>query len=571
MTGRVVTSDAARAGELRHVAVTLHLEDGRAVLYDDARRFGDLDLRDADGWLERDAQLGVEPLSDAFTAERLHELTRTSITPIRNWLLDQRRVAGVGNIYAVEALYRAGIRPTRRARTLKRRETELLRATLRDVLQESIDARGTTISDYRDGSGEPGSFNRRLQAYDRAGEACGGAAAPSSGWCCRTGPRSTARLPEMIGRPRPPGRPAGGRSGIVPEPAGIYRMMGPGDEVLYVGKSVRVRSTAALLLPRGPQREGREIISHTHRIDWEYAPNEFAAVLAEMRSIQKTRPPFNVEHKRDRWFCFVKLTREEAPRLYVVREVLDDGAIYFGPFRGPRAYGPSSAKCATCWSCGTARRPRACASPTSSTCSRSRCQTAATRMQPLCLRGDVGKCLAPCAGRCTKHEYRAQVELARRFLDGDADIPLTILRQRMDTAADRLHFEYAAELRDRMNRLEEARAELISLRGLIESLSFVYEVPGHQDGDRAYIIRRGSIREELPAPTSPRERAALYERAARLLERRETFAPVSRRRRRRRSCCWRAGSGCGPRSWTGRGRRRRCGVRSGRLRTAPLL
>jgi formamidopyrimidine-DNA glycosylase len=106
-----------RAGEaLRHVAVTLHLTDGRAVLYDDARRFGDLDLRDERGWAERDAELGVEPLSDAFTAERLHALTRTSITPIRNWLLDQRRVAGVGNIYAVEALFRAGIRPTRRAR-----------------------------------------------------------------------------------------------------------------------------------------------------------------------------------------------------------------------------------------------------------------------------------------------------------------------------------------------------------------------------------------------------------------------------------------------------------------------
>jgi excinuclease ABC subunit C len=76
------------------------------------------------------------------------------------------------------------------------------------------------------------------------------------------------------------------------------------------------------------------------------------------------------------------------------------------------------------------------------------------------------------------HEYHAQVELARRFLDGDADVPLTILRQRMATAADRLHFEYAANLRDRMYRLEDARAELVSLRGFIDSLSFVYEVPG---------------------------------------------------------------------------------------------
>jgi formamidopyrimidine-DNA glycosylase len=172
MTGRVVTSDATRAGELRHVAVSLHLTDGRAVLYDDARRFGDLDLRDDAGWVERTAQLGVEPLSDEFTTELLHSLTRTSITPIRNWLLDQRRVAGVGNIYAVEALHRAGVRPTRRAKTLKRRETALLRDTLRAVLQESIDARGTTISDYRDGSGERGNFDQRLLAYDREGLPC---------------------------------------------------------------------------------------------------------------------------------------------------------------------------------------------------------------------------------------------------------------------------------------------------------------------------------------------------------------------------------------------------------------
>jgi formamidopyrimidine-DNA glycosylase len=172
MTGRVVTSDAPRSGELRHIAVRLHLSDGRAILYDDARRFGDLDLRDDAGWLVRDSELGVEPLSDVFSADLLHGLTRHSVTPIRNWLLDQRRVAGVGNIYAVEALFRAGIRPTRRARTLRRRESTALHAALRTVLQESIDARGTTISDYRDASGEPGGYDRRLRVYDRHGEPC---------------------------------------------------------------------------------------------------------------------------------------------------------------------------------------------------------------------------------------------------------------------------------------------------------------------------------------------------------------------------------------------------------------
>jgi formamidopyrimidine-DNA glycosylase len=172
MTGRVVASDAARAGELRHVAVRFELDDGRALLYDDARRFGCLDLRDAKTWPARDAELGVEPLSDAFTPAHLHALTRASITPIRNFLLDQRKVAGVGNIYANEALFRAHIRPTRRARTLTKRETAALRDALRAVLQEAIDFRGTTISDYRDADGAEGGFDVRLQVYGRDGLPC---------------------------------------------------------------------------------------------------------------------------------------------------------------------------------------------------------------------------------------------------------------------------------------------------------------------------------------------------------------------------------------------------------------
>jgi excinuclease ABC subunit C len=301
---------------------------------------------------------------------------------------------------------------------------------------------------------------------------------------------------------------------------GIYRMIGPGNDVLYVGKSVRVRGRLLSYFRADRGEKAADIISHTHRIDWEYAPSEFAALLLEMRSIQRWRPPFNVEHKRDRVFCFVKLTRDEAPRLLVVREVLDDGAVYFGPFRGPQ-------------------RVRDVVREIRDLLELRDC-TGSTRMrfadqldlfgadpQPLCIRADVRKCLGPCAGRCTKAEYAAQVELARRFLDGDADIPLTILRRRMDAAADRLHFEYAAELRDRMNRLEEARSELVSLRGFIESLSFVYEVPGHGGATRAYVIRRGSIREEMDVSADGAARALLTERAHRLLQRRETYARVA--------------------------------------------
>jgi formamidopyrimidine-DNA glycosylase len=173
MTGRVVVSNAQRAKDLRHVAVRFDLDDGTALLYDDIRRFGRLELFSADSWSERQEQtLGVEPLSNDFTADKLFELTRTSIVPIRNWLLDQRHVVGIGNIYAAEALFRAGVRPTRRTRTLTRAECARLRDTIRSVLAEAIRKRGTTISDYRDASGEEGGFVGRLQVYDRHGQPC---------------------------------------------------------------------------------------------------------------------------------------------------------------------------------------------------------------------------------------------------------------------------------------------------------------------------------------------------------------------------------------------------------------
>jgi formamidopyrimidine-DNA glycosylase len=172
MTGRVVVSNAERARDLRHVAVQFDLDNGTSLLYDDSRRFGSIEVYATDAWHTRQITLGVEPLSDEFTGEMLFDMTRTSISPIRNWLLDQTRVSGIGNIYASEALYRAGVRPTRRANKLTRAEAARLRDTLREVLQASIDKRGTTLSDYRDADGVEGGFEPLLLVYDRDGQKC---------------------------------------------------------------------------------------------------------------------------------------------------------------------------------------------------------------------------------------------------------------------------------------------------------------------------------------------------------------------------------------------------------------
>lgn len=172
MTGRLVVDDSPRAAELAHIAARFRLHDGRTLLFDDTRRFGRIELLDRNGWKERNRALGAEPLSRSFTGRKLHALTSASRTPIRNWLLDQRRIAGVGNIYAVEALFRARIHPARPANSLSETETARLHRALRAVLRDAIRARGTTFSDYRDGSGEEGRFEARLQAYGRAGALC---------------------------------------------------------------------------------------------------------------------------------------------------------------------------------------------------------------------------------------------------------------------------------------------------------------------------------------------------------------------------------------------------------------
>jgi excinuclease ABC subunit C len=305
-------------------------------------------------------------------------------------------------------------------------------------------------------------------------------------------------------------------------------MIGPADELIYVGKSVRLRARLLSYFCADRAHKAARILAHTHRIEWDYAPSEFAALLAEMRAIQYARPMFNVEHKRDRAYCFVKITREEAPRLVVAREVRDDDAPYFGPFRGVprvRELVRDVADLLELRDCG--RRVRLRFADQLDLFAQMLPSTGAgVEPQPLCMRADVHKCLAPCAGRCTRAEYHAQVELARRFLDGDADVPLTILRQRMDAAAERLHFEYAASLRDRMQRLDEARADLVRLRGFIDSLSFVYEVPGHDGDDRVYIVQRGSIREEQAAPRTAADREALLERARTLLRKRTSSGRV---------------------------------------------
>ncbi len=173
MTGWLAPLGAATRGGPRptHPALTFELDEGRLV-FDDVRRFGRVEALEPEAWKARDAAFGPEPLSADFTARRLHDALSRSRSPLRSWLLDQHRIAGVGNIYACEACFLAGIHPARPARTVGRSEANSLHQAIRSVLGEAIAAGGTTIRDYRNVHGEPGRFRDRLLVYGREGEPC---------------------------------------------------------------------------------------------------------------------------------------------------------------------------------------------------------------------------------------------------------------------------------------------------------------------------------------------------------------------------------------------------------------
>jgi formamidopyrimidine-DNA glycosylase len=175
MTGRFQWSRPSTLRREPHLSLSLILvgaEDGGVLRFYDTRRFARTWVLDASAWHEIDARLGIEPLSRRFTPARLSAVLARSRAPIRNLLLDQSKIAGIGNIYASEACYIAGIDPRRLACSLDTPEIERLHSGIRSVLRGAIARRGTTFSDYRDLLGGPGSFQNRLDVYGRTGERC---------------------------------------------------------------------------------------------------------------------------------------------------------------------------------------------------------------------------------------------------------------------------------------------------------------------------------------------------------------------------------------------------------------
>ena len=183
------------APPLVHDHVDLVLDSGRCLRFNDPRRFGCLLFTAAEPGRHRLlARLAVEPLSERFVADELWRRARRRRVSIKAFIMDSRIVAGVGNIYASEALFRAGIRPRLAAGRVSRARMAALVGAIREVLNEAIGAGGTTLRDYVDAEGMPGYFSQRLFVYERTGKPCRRCGTPirqftqgsrSTYWCSR--------------------------------------------------------------------------------------------------------------------------------------------------------------------------------------------------------------------------------------------------------------------------------------------------------------------------------------------------------------------------------------------------
>lgn len=176
MTGRLIVQGAEYPEPYPYTHVRLTFTDGTRLSFADVRQFGRMRLLPAgDPW---DADGGVEPLSEGFTSEAFVSMLDGRRTPIKSFLLDQSRIAGVGNIYACEALWEAGIRPSRPSHKISKPARRRLHGAVQNVLQRAIEARGTSVDDYVDAEGLKGGFQNQLAVYGRLGEPCPRCAKP---------------------------------------------------------------------------------------------------------------------------------------------------------------------------------------------------------------------------------------------------------------------------------------------------------------------------------------------------------------------------------------------------------
>jgi len=282
----------------------------------------------------------------------------------------------------------------------------------------------------------------------------------------------------------------------------VYRMTDPAGRLLYVGKAKRLRARLMTYFRASfPDDKAARILHAAGDISWDYVHSDFAACLGELRQIRQFRPPFNVAMNRTRRAVFVKILDSPAPKVYQGATIgRQDGRVY-GPFRS-RGRVEEALRVLNdllgLRDC-EARMPIVFAD-------QGDLFTAAT--QAACHRHELGQCTGPCAGLVSEVEYRRRIETAAAFLEGRTIQPIDRAIVAMQESAVAQNYERAAKWRERFEHLEWLLAATARSRAAVDLLTFVYRDPGVFGDDRAYLVRRGTVRACFPYPTTPIERIA---------------------------------------------------------------
>ncbi|MFO0879985.1 MAG: GIY-YIG nuclease family protein [Gemmataceae bacterium] len=304
--------------------------------------------------------------------------------------------------------------------------------------------------------------------------------------CCGLDPEGHCRLTVIIQGQRPRTLRGGVRRDC-PRLPGVYGMVDAAGELIYVGKAKSLR-TRLLGYFRGKSRNDKagKIIRETRRLLWEVAPSEFSALLRELELIRRFRPRWNVHgqprrHRR----TYLCVGRRPAPQAYVTSRPPATALACFGPFLG---YTRTSraVRHLNDW-----YRLRDCPQK------QEMLFADQTELFPLvrtaaCVRHEIGQCLAPCAGACSRKEYTFHVEAMLEFLRGIDTTPLEQLDRSRADAAAALEFERAAILRDRLESLQWMHAHLERIRQA-QQHSFLYPVENHDRTITWFVIRRGLV------------------------------------------------------------------------------
>jgi excinuclease ABC subunit C len=290
-----------------------------------------------------------------------------------------------------------------------------------------------------------------------------------------------------------------------PRGPGVYGMLSRHGELIYVGKAKCLRTRLlSYFRPRSRDRKAGHIAGQSSAIAWEIHPSEFAALHRELELIRRWRPRLNVQGQpHGRRYTYLCLGRQPAAYAFLTRQPPRDAVAIFGPIRAGR-----TAHEAIRWLNDFYKLRD---------CSQAQAMIFAEQGElfPMlrsagCLRYEIGTCLGPCAGACSRRSYAAQVRAARTFLEGENARPLVELAHELTTAAQAQAYERAAALRDRLNALRWLHEQLDQVRRLRADGSFIYPLVGQDGTCLWYLIHHGRTVAAVAAPDhgAPRANAA---------------------------------------------------------------